>query len=162
MAEAITTIQTRKNSIIHRVLYSLLIVTVELESQVYRSCMTQNIERRCACFQEKCITRAAVNEVAPCQLWLHSKTSGGGCRNWQLFRSCSFHVDYYCVHQKLSADFVPTELAYIIIVLSHKTPLQQQFYSEYLSVLHHSVGIYEVLSLHANPHKTHMLCTWVL
>ena len=24
--------------------------------------MTQNIERRCACFQEKCIARAAVNE----------------------------------------------------------------------------------------------------
>ena len=32
------------------------------QSQVSRSSMTQNIERRCACFQEKCITRAAVNE----------------------------------------------------------------------------------------------------
>ena len=34
----------------------------ELQSQVYRSSMTQNIERKCACFQEKCIARAAVNE----------------------------------------------------------------------------------------------------
>ena len=31
------------------------------QSQVYRSCMTQNIERRCACFQKKCIARAAEN-----------------------------------------------------------------------------------------------------
>ena len=30
------------------------------QSQVYS--MTQNIERRCACFQEKCIARAVVNE----------------------------------------------------------------------------------------------------
>ena len=37
------------------------------------------------------------------------------------------------VFTKLSADFVPTELTYII-VLSHKTPLQQQFHSEYISV----------------------------
>ena len=50
----------------------------------------------------------------------------------------------------------------IHIVLSHKTPLQQQFYSEYLSVWYHSVGIYGILSLRAKPHKIHMLCSWVL
>ena len=27
------------------------------QSQVYRSSMTQNVERRCACFQEKCTVK---------------------------------------------------------------------------------------------------------
>ena len=43
----------------------------------------------------------------------------------RLFSSRSLHMDYYWVHQKLSADFVPTELTYMYVVLSHKTPLQQ-------------------------------------
>ena len=49
-------------------------------------------------------------------------TKGGGHRNWWLFSSRLLHMDYYWVHQKLS------------VVLSRKTPLQQEFYTEYLSV----------------------------
>ena len=80
--------------------------------------------------------------VAPSQWWLHSKmstlkevaTETGGC-------SASAHFMFMWTTigftEKLSADFVPTEH----VVLSCKTPLQQQSCSEYLSVWHHSVGI---------------------
>ena len=58
---------------------------------------------------------------------LHTK--GGGRRNWRLFSSRSLHVAYYKKLCRLRAH-----RAHIHLVLSRKTPLQQQFYSEYISV----------------------------
>ena len=70
-------------------------------------------------------------------------TKGGGRRNWQLFSSRSLHVDYYWVHRKTLCRLRPHR-AHIHVVLSRKTPLQQQFYSEYLLIWRHSVGIYAI------------------
>ena len=53
--------------------------------------------------------------------------------NRQLFSSRSLRVDYYWVHRKTLSRLRPHR-AHIHVVLSHKTPLQQQFYSGYLSV----------------------------
>ena len=85
-------------------------------------------------------------------------TKGGGCRNWRLFSSRSLHVDYYWVHRKTLCSVRPHR-AHIHVVLSRKTPLQQQFYYQFDTTALGSMGF---ISLCAKPHKTHVLCTWVL
>ena len=50
-------------------------------------------------------------------------TKGGGCRNWQLFSSCSIHVDYYWVQQQSTyttylALLFPQPFAHVTIYLS--------------------------------------------
>ena len=99
--------------------------------------------------------------VVPSQWWLHSKnfhTKGGGHRNWWLFSSRSLRVDYYWVHRKTLCRLCPHR-APIHVVLSRKTPLQQQFYYRFDTTALGSMGF---ISLCAKLHKTHVLYTWVL
>ena len=87
-------------------------------------------------------------------------SKGGSRRNWRLFSSCSVHVDYYWVQRKTLCGLHPHR-AHIHVVLSHKTPLQQQFYSEYSYSLNQfdttELGSMRFISLHAKLYKTRAL-----
>ena len=84
-------------------------------------------------------------------------TKRGGHRNWQLFSSLSLHVDYYCVHYRTLYRLRPHR-AHKHVVLSH--------YSDSFTVTSHSLNWFDItvfqcmgfISLHAKPHKTHVLC----
>ena len=92
--------------------------------------------------------------IALSQWWPHSK-----CQNVQLPHSV--HVDYYWVHRKPLCRLHPHR-AHMHVVLSH--------YSDSLTVSSYRLNWFDTTelrsmrytSLHAKPHKTHVLCTRVL
>ena len=76
-----------------------------------------------------CIAASSTNSMVASFKNFHTK--GGSHRNWWLFSSRSLHVDYCSENSLLTSC---PQSSHIHVVLSHETPLQQQSYSEYLSV----------------------------